>query len=63
MSGIAQTKSTWRDAMLLARPQQWVKNGFVLAPLLFSGRVREPLAIGLAGAALLAFCLQPARST
>ncbi len=57
MSGIAQTKSTWRDAMLLARPQQWVKNGFVLAPLLFSGRVREPLAIGLAGAALLAFCL------
>lgn len=47
----------WRDWLSLARPQQWVKNGFVLAPLLFSGRVRDPEAIGLAVLAFVAFCL------
>ncbi len=57
MNELARERSTWRDVILLARPQQWVKNGFVLAPLLFSGRVREPEAIGLASGALLAFCL------
>ncbi len=57
MSGIAQTHVNWRDWIQLARPQQWIKNGFVLAPLLFSGRVRDPEALRLAGAAFLAFCL------
>jgi 4-hydroxybenzoate polyprenyltransferase len=47
----------WRDWMHLARPHQWVKNGFVLAPLLFSGRVRELEAVELAGAAFVVFCL------
>ncbi len=57
VSGIAQTHVNWRDWIQLARPQQWIKNGFVLAPLLFSGRVRDPEALRLAGAAFLAFCL------
>ncbi len=40
----------------LMRPEQWVKNGFVLAPLFFSGQVSVPLAIqSLLGT--LAFCL------
>jgi 4-hydroxybenzoate polyprenyltransferase len=57
VSGIVQARSDWRDWIHLARPQQWIKNGFVLAPLLFSGRVRDPEAIGLAAVAFLAFCL------
>jgi len=46
-----------KDWMRMLRPQQWVKNFFVLAPLLFSGRAteREPLAHALA--AFAAFCL------
>jgi len=38
------------------RPEQWLKNGFVLAPLLFSGRVTDPASWGSAGTAVLAFC-------
>jgi 4-hydroxybenzoate polyprenyltransferase len=40
-----------------ARPRQWVKNLFVLAPLLFGRKLDEPLAIALAGAAFACFCL------
>jgi 4-hydroxybenzoate polyprenyltransferase len=57
VSGIAHTQVNWRDWIQLARPQQWIKNGFILAPLLFSGRVRDPEAIGLAATAFVAFCL------
>ena len=39
------------------RPQQWVKNLFVLAPLLFSQNLFTPLAVGRALAAFLLFCL------
>ncbi len=39
------------------RPQQWVKNGFVLAPLLFSKRADEPALIAAAIGAFLAFAL------
>jgi len=41
----------------LLRPAQWVKNAFVLAPLLFSGRATETSAILAAVGALVAFCL------
>lgn len=41
----------------LLRCRQWVKNGFVIAPLLFSGRADDPWAIGRAALAFAAFCL------
>jgi 4-hydroxybenzoate polyprenyltransferase len=46
-----------RDWLLLLRPQQWVKNGFVLAPLLFSGRMLERAAVLAAFEAFVSFCL------
>lgn len=41
----------------LFRPKQWVKNFFVLAPLLFSGKLLEGPAILAGATAFLAFCL------
>lgn len=41
----------------LMRPRQWVKNGFVLAPLIFSGEFLNPGAISHALLAVLLFCL------
>ena len=41
----------------LLRPQHWLKNGFVLAPLLFSGRATQLDAILNALGAFGAFCL------
>jgi len=43
--------------LAVLRLPQWVKNGFVLAPLLFSGQFADP-AMGLkSGLAFLSFCL------
>lgn len=44
-AGMAAAAGTPADWLRLLRPRQWVKNTFVLAPLLFSGRVTEPPAI------------------
>jgi 4-hydroxybenzoate polyprenyltransferase len=41
----------------LLRPQQWVKNCFVLVPLLFSGKFTDGSAVAAALLAFLAFCL------
>jgi 4-hydroxybenzoate polyprenyltransferase len=41
----------------LIRPQQWVKNLFVLAPLLFSGQARQGASQIRGLTAFLAFCL------
>lgn len=41
----------------LLRPRQWVKNAFVLAPLLFSGEFESAEAIKHALMAVLLFCL------
>lgn len=41
----------------LARPKQWIKNGFVLAPLVFSGEFLDVTAISHALLAVLLFCL------
>lgn len=45
-----------RACLRLIRPRQWTKNGFVLAGLVFSGQVLEPVALVSALAAFAAFC-------
>ena len=39
------------------RPKQWVKNGFVLAPLVFSGEFLDAAAVGHAVLAMVLFCI------
>ncbi len=46
-----------RDFLRLLRPKQWIKNGFVLAPLVFSGEFQSPPAIAAALYAAFLFCL------
>jgi decaprenyl-phosphate phosphoribosyltransferase len=41
----------------LMRPKQWVKNGFVLAPLMFSGAFLDVGAVSHALLALFLFCV------
>ena len=41
----------------LIRFKQWVKNGFVLAPLLFTGEFFDPTAVRSALIATLLFCI------
>lgn len=45
------------DWVRLFRPPQWIKNFFVLGPLLFSGRAFAPDALAHAIGAYVAFCL------
>ena len=52
-----QVLAKFGPLLRLVRPRQWVKNAFVLAPLLFSGRFTEPAAIVAALLATLLFCL------
>lgn len=46
-----------RGLIALMRPKQWVKNGFVLAPLVFTGEFLQPEAVGHALFAVMIFCL------
>ncbi|MDN6858501.1 decaprenyl-phosphate phosphoribosyltransferase [Pseudomonas sp. CAN2814] len=46
-----------RGLIKLMRPKQWVKNGFVLAPLVFSGEFLQKDAILQALLAVVLFCL------
>lgn len=41
----------------LLRPKQWVKNIFVLAPLVFAGQFRDPAAVWQAVLATVLFCI------
>lgn len=41
----------------LTRPKQWIKNGFVLAPLAFSGAFQNPASVSQAFFATLLFCI------
>jgi 4-hydroxybenzoate polyprenyltransferase len=52
----ARGAAALRYWLRLARPEQWVKNFFVLAPLLFSGKIVDTQAVVTALAAFLAFC-------
>lgn len=49
--------ATVQDWVRLLRPRQWVKNTFVLAPLLFSGLVVQPASVANAFIACALFCL------
>lgn len=46
-----------RGLLALMRPKQWIKNGFVLAPLIFSGEFLNGTAVSQALQAVLLFCL------
>ena len=46
-----------RALLQLARPEQWIKNGFVLLPLIFGQAAADPAAVSGALLATLAFCL------
>ena len=46
-----------RDLLRLLRPQQWVKNGFVLAGIVFGHGWENPHTVVLAMSAFVAFCL------
>ena len=54
-STTAATKA--RGLLRLLRPKQWIKNCFVLAPLLFAGKFHDSAAIGAALLATLLFCV------
>ena len=56
LPGCATKRSTGLALIVLARPWQWVKNGLVLAPLVFSHQLFNPHEVMLAGVAFLAFC-------
>jgi 4-hydroxybenzoate polyprenyltransferase len=46
-----------RSLAALLRVRQWVKNGFVLAPLFFSSEMTNAAAVGRAASAFVVFCL------
>lgn len=47
----------FRGLLRLMRPKQWVKNGFVLAPLVFVGGFLDPTASFRAMLAMVLFCV------
>lgn len=51
------TKGSFRALVRLLRPKQWIKNAFVLAPLIFSGEFRDPPAVVKALLATALFCV------
>lgn len=52
------SKRIWPTYIVAAaRPHQWTKNLFIFAPLLFAGRLTDPISLGRSFFAFLAFCL------
>lgn len=54
---LKNAKSNLPHFITLLRPKQWIKNIFVLAPLIFSGQFIHPSAIKQSIIAVLLFCL------
>ena len=48
--------STFKSLIRSLRPVQWLKNGFVLAPIIFSGRIDDPEAWVRGLMAVVSFC-------
>jgi len=60
MHNIVTTRSFYAQILgliKLMRPKQWIKNGFVLAPLVFSGAFLNVAAVRDAFLAMLLFCV------
>lgn len=54
---VVMAERSRRNAIIaLARPYQWLKNGLVLAALIFGQRLFDPHEVTLAGVAFVAFC-------
>ncbi len=53
---VVPTRTPLRAAIKTARPQEWVKNVFVFAGLLFSGKFNQPHDVLLATLAFVSFC-------
>jgi 4-hydroxybenzoate polyprenyltransferase len=53
---VVPRRSPLRAAIKTGRPQEWIKNVFVFAGLLFSGKFNDPHAVGEATLAFLSFC-------
>lgn len=51
-----ETRSTAASLLVSLRPDQWTKNLFVFAALIFSRQLLDPAALALASAAFLIFC-------
>ncbi len=54
---MSEVRSKWSAALAALRPRQWIKNGVVFAPLLFSRTLFEPERVVQAMFAAAAFCL------
>ncbi len=50
-------KPDWMALLLLMRPKQWVKNGFVFAPLMFTGLFLDGVAVSQTVIAFVLFSL------
>jgi len=53
---VVPRRSPLRAAVKTGRPQEWIKNVFVFAGLLFSGKFNEPAAVLEATLAFVSFC-------
>jgi 4-hydroxybenzoate polyprenyltransferase len=53
----APADSAWRAYLRLMRPSDWLKNVLVAAPLVFSQRLGDGVALGQTAAAFAVFCL------